>query len=242
MQTNIKTNPFVIAGLAIAVSTTTALAIDPTTFDDFQDGTVMGWGPDFAMNTFVDADAGPAGAGDFALRVSSDGNPFDGRVGSRSVAYNQDQWLGDWTGTGITSIEFDARNPSAIDVELWIGIAGPGGVGSAGSGNTWVSLNSAALTAGQDWTHFSIPVLASDFEEATNHSFGDIVSTLQGVTQIRLLNNIEGRIDPNTPNNFIGDEVEVDWYVDNIAAIAVPEPASLGLLGVAGLTLVRRRR
>ncbi|MFM8413928.1 MAG: PEP-CTERM sorting domain-containing protein, partial [Planctomycetota bacterium] len=40
-----------------------------------------------------------------------------------------------------------------------------------------------------------------------------------------------------------GDGATLDWYLGN--AVAVPEPAALGLLAVAGLTLVaidRRRR
>ena len=228
----------------VLASASTALAIDPTLVDDFQDATVMNWGPDFAMNTFVEPDAGPNGAGDFAMRVSSDGDPFDGRVGSRSVAYNQTQWTGDWTAAGLTAISFDASNPSNQPVELWIGIVGPLGVGAGGSGDVYVSLASAALPANTGWSNFTIPVTALDFELGTNHSFGTLDNALAGVTQVRILNNIEGRIDPDTPNNFIGDETEVDWLVDNIAAVSgtVPEPASLGLLLAGGLLMVQRRR
>lgn len=222
-----------------------ARAIVLDQIDTFQNGQVDGWGPDFAGVAAIVPDAGPLGAGDYALSVTSHGDPLQGRVGSRSITLNRSQWTGDWTAAGIGSISFDARNPNPFPIELWLGIAGPGGAGSAGSGDVYASLMSAAIPAASDWGRYVIQVTPAGFENATNHSFGTLAAALQGVTELRIFNNVSRRADPDFANNFIGDEMAATWYIDNIAATAaVPEPSGLPLLlpALAGWLAVRRRR
>ena len=219
-----------------------AIVIDQV--DTFQSASVDGWGPDFAGVASVVADAGPLGTGDYALRVTSHGDPNQGRVGSRSITLNRSQWAGDWTATGVASIAFDARNPNPFPIELWIGIAGPGGAGSAGSGDVYASLMSAAIPAASEWGRYAFEVAPTGFENATNHSFGTLANALAGVTELRIFNNTSRRTDPDFANNFIGDEVAANWYLDNITATAaVPEPTAggLGLAFTVGLLLVGRR-
>ena len=219
-----------------------AIVIDQV--DTFQAGQVDGWGPDFAGVASVAPNAGPLGTGDYALMVTSTGDPIQGRVGSRSITLNRSQWAGNWTEAGITAIAFDAQNPNPFPIELWIGIAGPGGAGSAGSGDVYASLMSAAIGANSGWSQYVIDVTAAGFENATNHSFGTLDAALQGVTEMRLFNNVARRTDPDFANNFIGDEVAASWYVDNIAAVsAVPEPSGLWLLvpALVGILTVWRR-
>lgn len=229
-----------VAMLAAAVlPAATASAITSGQVDDFQDGTVQGWGPAFANVAFNTADAGPQGNGDNALLIwsDSDNNPST-RTGSRSIGINTTQWLGDWTGAGVTAIEFDARNANNFDITLWLGIAGPdASVGSAGTGDTYISLASATLPAGSAWQSISIPVTASDFQLATNHSAaGNIVEALADVRQFRIFYNA------SSANNFIGEQIAAQFYLDNIAAVPEPSTTTLALLpAVCGLMLCRRK-
>lgn len=221
----------------VAVPTATASAITSGQVDDFQDGTVQGWGPGFANVAFNTADAGPQGNGDNALLIwsDSDNNPST-RTGSRSVGINTTQWNGDWSGEGVTVIAFDARNVNNFDITLWLGIAGPdASVGSAGTGDTYVSLASATLPADSGWQNFSIPVTATDFQLATNHSAaGNIVAALSDVQQFRIFHNA------GSSNNFIGDQIAAQFYLDNIAA--VPEPSTAMLAMLPAVFALRRRR
>ena len=48
---------------------------------------------------------------------------------------------------GVASIAFDARNPNPFPIELWTGIAGPGGAGSAGSGDVYASSGTVKVAS-----------------------------------------------------------------------------------------------
>ncbi len=224
-----------LALLTVVGAAQPGLAITAGQTDDFEDGTTQGWGPDFAFSIVNAPDEGPAGAGDDALLLASTGVA---RQGSRSIAINTDQWAGDWTAAGVTAIEFDARNANDFEVVLWLGIAGPGMAGSAGTGDTYVSLGSATIGPNSAWDRYRIDATVADFETATNHSFGTLADALAGVTQFRIFHNVNDRNDPFVPNNFVGDVVDADIYLDNITA--VPEPALLTLL--PAVALLRRRR
>jgi len=232
----------VLAGCLGPAGPAGAVVIGQT--DTFENATVSGWGPDFAGVASIAADAGPDGSGDFALLVTSHGDPTQGRIGSRSISLNRSQWTGDWTAAGMTAVAFDARNPNPFPIELWLGIAGPGGAGSAGSGDTYASLGSAAIPAASGWGNYVIDVTGAGFENATNHSFGTLDAALANVTELRIFNNVSRRTDPDFANNFIGDEVAASWYIDNIEAVsAVPEPAVIlwAAPPLLGLLAIRRR-
>ena len=229
-----------VVATAITMPAVNVFAVTPNQVDDFQDGTVQGWGPGFANVAFNALDAGPQGTGDHALLIwsDSDNNPIT-RTGSRSIGINTTQWLGDWTAAGITTIDFEARNPNDFPITLWLGIAGPvQAVGSAGTGDTYTSLTSATLAVNSGWQKFSIPVTSTDFQLATNHTAsGNIVVALTDVGQFRIFHN------SGSSNNFIGDQVPAQFYLDNITAVAVPEPGTMVLASLAVLAgYVRRRR
>lgn len=209
--------------------------------DNFQDGGVAGWGPDFSNVASSAIDAGPDGVGDHALLASTLGS--SGRAGSRLTIVNDDQWTGNWTAAGVTAIEFDALNLGAAELALWLGVAGPHAPGSSGTGSVYVSLDTANLGIETGWNRYRIATLAGDFEEATNHSSGTIADALADVAQLRIFHNIEGRASQTTPNNFIGDVVQAEFYIDNIRFVTVPEPGCAILLAIVSFhTLVLSSR
>ena len=117
--------------MLLLLTTTLALAapagaITIGQIDDFEDGTTMGWshgGPSPVPPINV-ADVGPAGLGDDSLMIESIGG---GGPGSRFVAFNLDQWTGDYTDVGVTTILMDVNNIGSTALTLRITVNGPGG-------------------------------------------------------------------------------------------------------------------
>ena len=87
-----------------------ASAIVNGQLDDFEDGTSMNWaGYMLSVHT-----GGPAGAGDHYLELIADG----GGSGGRLTTFNLQQWLGNYIAQGVTAIEFDLRNQSAVTLSI----------------------------------------------------------------------------------------------------------------------------
>jgi hypothetical protein len=79
------------------------------------------------------------------------------------------------------------------------------------------------------WHRITFNVRAADFVATSNNSSitPDAAAALANVTVLRLLHN------PN-PMDFTGAVGPATFFLDNIAASAVPEPAAAGLL-LAGI-------
>ncbi|MCB9535431.1 MAG: hypothetical protein H6704_04135 [Myxococcales bacterium] len=95
-----------------------ASAVDCDLVDDF-DADEQAWrsgGGNDTPPTWV-ADGGPDGAGDGYLRIEASGG---GGAGSKLVAFNTEQWSGDYAATGITHISMMANNlgPNPLTVRL----------------------------------------------------------------------------------------------------------------------------
>jgi len=192
-----------IAAAAALCAPSARAQITAGQLDDFQDGTTANWGYSSGGSQPVDnvADAGPQGAGDRALYMDTDVHG-----GGRLLVINTVQWVGDWTAAGVTQIAMDVRNPNDFELQMRLGIVGPGGVSIGGSGDTHVT-NSIAVPADDQWYTIMFPALATDF---ISLSGSDTADALVNVTHVRILSN------PAT--EFIG-AFGGAFYLDNIHAL-----------------------
>ncbi|MCA9187816.1 MAG: dockerin type I domain-containing protein [Pirellulaceae bacterium] len=199
----------VLVGLVL-FSTTTCSAISLDQIDDFQSGSTLGWqgGSPSAV-----ANAGPNGAGDFALRQVATGS---GGFGSRLIVHNSAQWQGDWTAAGIEQISLDVRNPNNIPLSLRLGIAGPGGVSGGGTGDVWVTPP-MSIPTGDVWQTVVFDVAPDNWINADLGT--DINAALAAVSEMRILHN--ANVD------YRGAVVNASMFIDNIKPLA----AVIGLPG-----------
>lgn len=199
--------------------------------DTFEDGGLGGWavGPGHPAPPANEPDGGPGGAGDNYMRLTSLGGVA---AGSRLSAFNMAQWAGDYLAAGITSIEMDLRNDGPDDVVIRLLLAGP--FGPFGPDNAVATLDSVALPAGSGWVHAVFSLLPADL----NVLLGTADGALSQAQELRLFHN-PAPVFAGPPGS--SPPVVAQLGVDNVEA--VPEPASLGLLGIAALAgLMRRRR
>jgi hypothetical protein len=179
--------------------------------DDFQGGTTQSW---LGAQVEAVANAGPDGAGDTALFSSATGAPF-GPNGKLIVYNDQDRWTGNWTAGGVAQISLDVRNPNAFPLSMRLAIAGPDGFFAGGGGDTH-STDAITVAGDNAWHSITFDVLADNFTPL-NPTHPDASAALADVTQFRVLHHPE--------HNFIGEAIEADFLIDNIRALAVPEPA-----------------
>lgn len=199
------------AVLAIASTVTCASAgVIVGQVDHFEDGTTMGWGsgannpnpPVWAPG------AGPTGFDDGFLVITGNGMPGPG---GQIVAFNSDQWTGDYIAAGVTAISMFVQNFSHISVEIGLRVEGPGG--------TFASVAPIVLPSDSFWDVITIPITPDSLSGG-----GDVLATLSNVTRLRIQ-------DARSP-------LEGSIGVDNITA--VPEPASIALLAISFCALRRR--
>ncbi len=185
--------------------------------DNFNDGTLQGWlSGDINENGPSNVmDVGQGGVGDHVMHVVS--NAEGGGPGAQPVVFNFAQWVGDYLAAGITAITLDINNLSAIPVHPGIELWGPGGSINTVSGPT--------VPANSGWTSITINI------EPGNLVGGGVLATLADVTTLRF-REIQG-------GSFVVPNGATTAYYDNITA--VPEPASLALLGLGACALLRRR-
>ena len=183
----------------------TALAIVPNQFDNFEDGTTQGWGsgnpnPTPPANITT---GGPTGTDDNYLRVVSNGGSG---AGSKLVVMNSTQWTGDYLAAGVTSISMHIKNFGTTTLNMRIVLEGPGG-------NFW-SVNPMVVAATSDWQLISFSVQAANLTGGLN-----VNSTLSGVTGVRILHSAAG--------GSKGDAVAAQIGLDNITAVSQPVPVEL---------------
>jgi hypothetical protein len=213
-----------LSATAVFIAADRANAITAALVDDFEDGTVQGWGGSTVANV---ANAGPAGAGDNALSVNSP---------NRVVINNQAQWQGNYSALGIKQISLDVRHQNGFPLALRLAFAG-GPLGPGGTGDTYVTDDAINVVNDGLWHHISFNVTAADFVATSSNTSGspNATAALTNVTHLRLLHN-------PAPQEFVGASGPATFFLDNIAASTVPEPAATGLLaaGTAGLFAFRR--
>jgi hypothetical protein len=202
--------------------------------DDFEDGTTQGWivgGPGVIhpappLNTL----GGPGGAGDHFLMLTALGG---NGPGSRLAVGNATQWAGNYVAAGITDIGMSVNNFSQSDLFLRLVFEDPAG---GPPSNVAFSTLAVLVPGGSGWTDVVFPVLPGSLTAG----LGSVVAALSNTTVLRLYHSEA----PNAPNPFFPiAPVTAQLGVDNVTALATPEPSSLALLaGGAAVVLARRRR
>jgi hypothetical protein len=141
--------------------------------DDFQDGTTQGWRTGGANPNppYWVADGGPDGDGDSFLVI--EGNGQDG-AGGNLVAFNTDQWSGDYLAAGVREIRADLRNLGRAPLEVRLLVEGPGG--------GFQSLKAVTVSESRRWRTFAFRL-----DEFALMGASDLEATLSSVTKLRIL-------------------------------------------------------
>lgn len=146
-----------------------------TLLNDFQTGTSEGWQQGIAPLA-VQPNAGPLGAGDFALEVVANGGSS---LGSKLVFFNTSaEWTGDYTTQGITTLEGAILNNSGQTLSLRAAVDGLGG--------RFATTTGFSVPSSSNYQPFTLNLSPGDF---TAVGGSDINSTLSSVSVLRLLHN-----------------------------------------------------
>lgn len=165
----------------------------------------------------VQNDSGPAGTGDHALRVTSNGS---GGAGGRLLVFNETTWTGDYPGQGITHLQLDFRNGGSTTLQMRLALNGPGG---------WFVTPAKAVAAFSGWNPLLFDIRPGSLVSAGGSS---ATTTLAAVSEVRVIH--------SSTVNFRGAAVSGTFLLDNVRA--VPEPENLVLTSLAGCLLARRKR
>ncbi len=206
----------------LLATASSSLAVSLHQLETFDSPTAWTSNPMNPNPPFIEANVGPLGFGDSALRItSSQGNDTDPIPGSKLVAYNTSDWTGNYSDQGIHTIEMDLRNIANLSISARIAIDGPGG---------WWVTPDQLVAPRLGWDSFSFEL--TDLVPANGPDSTDAAATLAQVTQIRILH--------NTAPSFRGATGLRGLRVDNIRA--VPEPSTLTFLGLSLVFLGIRKR
>jgi hypothetical protein len=199
--------------------------------DTFEDGATQGWTAGGQMGSpFIPpanvSTGGPAGSDDNFLQITAVGGAGPG---SKLSAFNLSQWAGDYIAAGITAIRMDVRNFGPADASLRLLLADPTG----GAPSNIAITDAVFVPASGDWTSISFAVDASSLVAL----LGSAATALSDATELRIYHNPS----PDFPEPPIGPpSVNLMLGVDNIQA--VPEPASVLLMGAGLLVLIGEAR
>lgn len=218
--------------LSMLIVETPARAVVLGQVDTFEDGTTMGWrhgSPSAPLPPIHVSGGGPGGASDDYLSIRTDGS--EAGSGSRLLALNTAQWLGDYLSAGVGSIRLDARNPNT-EASLKVHLAFRGGGAS-----TYIT-NGITLAPNTPWSSLAFDLSASNMVFAS----GDYNACFGGVTMVRILHSASTPTSDSgeVVRNAAGAPIAAQLHVDNVTA--VPEPGAIGAVAVITVAVLRRVR
>jgi hypothetical protein len=206
-----------------------AKGIDVGQIDDFEDGTTQFWGNGGAgAPPVLNIDSGgPGGVDDNFMQITSIGG---GGAGRFLVAFNRDQWIGNYIATGVASIEIDLRNQGDVNLSIRLAFKESGNFGSPG----YLSSTAALLAPGSGWQHFVFTInVGSMIAIGGPVDFDTFFSTGNG--EMRIINEVG-------TSNLNGDVIAAQLGVDNIHAVPEPGTFLLGAFGLVVLAAAFRRK
>jgi hypothetical protein len=206
-----------------------ATAVSMGQTDTFEDGTTQGWmvgllGAPHPAPPLNIPTGGPAGTDDNYLLLRSVGGSG---AGSKLSVINVNQWAGDYLAAGVSAIAMDLNNFGSTELYLRILVADP----FAGPPNNLAfSTDPVILPAGSGWTSVIFPITPGHLTAG----LGDTTAALTHATELRLFH--------SQTAEFPGPAIISQLGVDNIAAVPVPAPATVILLGSGLLSFFVRKR
>jgi hypothetical protein len=208
----------VVFGAALFVITASAPPAHALTLgqiDTFQDGTTDGWTTGHGGPTNI-ANGGPSGLGDHYLQTTSSGGSG---TDAKLIIFNTSQWLGNYSGAGVTDIGMDLANFGTQPLSMRLAFFTSRGVGYA-------ATTPFSLPADSNWHQAFFPLIASDFTAvgSPSISFNDLLTNFVG--QLRILDSASPAVE--------GDPIAATLGVDDI--MAVPEPSVFAMVVGALLT------
>ena len=214
---------FILAALlaCVAVSTATASPV-LNQVNNFSGGATSNWSNGGGAADPVNVSTGgPAGTGDAFLRVSATGG---GGAGGKLLTYNRaGQWTGNFSTAGVNALSMDLKNFGTTPLSMRIAV-------QESAGTWYVSTQPVTLAADNAWHSATFPLTQAGMTSTGGST--PFNTALTRVSEFRILDN------PGV--DFHGALISSSFGVDNVRA--VPEPAGVGLVGVALLPLLRRRR
>jgi hypothetical protein len=205
--------------LALLGFATAGRAVVIDQIDDFQDGTTMNWANGGIIGTIPVRNiptGGPAGEGDAYIQLTADGSGAGGKL----TAWNREQWLGSYVNAGVTAIQVDLINQSAVTLSIRMAFkTGPGSQGVPG-----YLTQAMILPVGSGWQHFTISLLPDNLIPVG----GPAPWSSFFIGEVRFIHEVG-------TSNLSGDNVVGQLGIDNIHA--VPEPATTVLATVGFIAL-----
>ena len=134
-------------------------------------------------------------------------------------------FVGDWIASGVIGFSFDIRHNLSEPLTITGRFATP-------MNNPGAATESSITVEPNTWTTVTFD-LTPESDDIISFGSGTYESVFSNIGNIQLGFNV--------PQGLAGQDIEVRFDLDN-AALVIPSPGAAGLLGLAGLGLVRRRR